>query len=65
MTDSKTLNVTLSAEEAINLLLLLNRECELYTHGSAAPARIVDLRAVVSKLDSSLDDLFGYETSGK
>ena len=65
MTDSKTLNVTLSAEEAINLLLLLNRECELYTLGAAAPARIVDLRAVVSKLDSSLDDLFGYETSGK
>ena len=65
MTDSKTLNVTLSAEEAINLLLLLNRECELYTHGAAAPARIVDLRAVVSQLDSSLDELFGYETSGK
>ena len=49
MTDSKTLNVTLSAEEAIEVLLLLNSECELYTHGAAAQQRIVNLRTVVTQ----------------
>ena len=65
MSETKTLNVELTGEEAINLLLLLNRECELYTHGAAAPQRIVDLRSVVSKIDSQLDDLYSYETEGK
>ena len=65
MTKAKSLKVELTGEEAINLLLLLNRECELYTHGDAAPQRIVDLRSVVSKIDSQLDDLYSYETKGK
>ena len=65
MTKAKSLKVSLTGEEAINLLLLLNRECELYTTGAAAPQRIVDLRSVVTKIDSQLDDLYGYETSGK
>ena len=65
MSEIKTLNVTLTGEEAINLLLLLNRECELYTTGAAAPQRIVDLRSVVSKIDSQLDALYGYNTEGK
>ena len=65
MSETKTLNVSLTGEEAINLLLLVNRECELYTTGAAAPQRIVNLRSVVSKIDSQLDSLYGYDTESK
>ena len=59
------IKLELTSDEAINLLLILNRECQMYTTGGAAPKRIVDLRSVVSKIDSRLDELHGYDTTGK
>ena len=50
------IKLELTGEEAINAMLLLNRECELYTKTGAVPPRIADLRSVIAKLDALLDD---------
>ena len=73
----RPIQLNLAAEQAINLLLLINNECENYSY-SHPPLRIVELRDVVSQLDALLDshfetpadtkaqdDALGYDTSGK
>ena len=52
---SKPITLKLDGEQAINLLLLLNRECKDYSI-EFAPQRIIELRDVVTQLDALLDD---------
>ena len=51
------INLELTREQAISLLLLIDREQADYTTGAACPARIVYLREVLAQLDSDLDAL--------
>ena len=51
------INLELTREQAISLLLLIDRECADYTTGPATPARITYLREVVAQLDTDLDAL--------
>ena len=55
--DGTMINLELSREQAISLLLLIDRECADYTSGPACPARITFLREVVAQLDTDLDAL--------
>ena len=50
------IKLELTGEEAINALLVLNREASLYSEGPATPQRVIELRSVISKLDALLDD---------
>ena len=49
------INVELTREEAISLLLLIDREQELYSTDHTCPARIAYLREVCAKIDATLD----------
>ena len=51
------INLELTREQAISLLLLVERECADYTTGPATPARITFLRELVAQLDTDLDAL--------
>ena len=49
------INLELTREQAISLLLLIDREQDVYSTDHTAPARIVYLREVLDNLDGALD----------
>ena len=51
------INLELSREQAISLLLLIDREQALYATDHTCPARVVYLREVAAQLDADLDAL--------
>lgn len=54
------IELSLTKEQAIALLLLGNADCSLYGT-EHVPARVVALRAVVAELDEKLDALVASE----
>ena len=51
------INLELSREQAISLLLLIDREQSLYSTDATCPARVTYLREVLAQLDADLDAL--------
>ena len=49
------INIELSPEQAIHVLLLIDREQALYATDATCPARVAQLREVSALLDSALD----------
>lgn len=50
------INIELSPEQAIHVLLLIDREQALYATDATCPARVAQLREVSALLDSALDN---------
>ena len=54
------IELSLTKEQAIALLILGNTDCSLYGT-EHVPTRVVALRAVVAELDAKLDELVASE----
>ena len=50
------INLELTQQQAVAVLLLIDREQTLYAVGDTAPARVTLLREVLAQLDFALDN---------
>ena len=50
------INLELTQQQAVAVLLLIDREQELYAVGDTAPTRVELLREVLAQLDFALDN---------
>lgn len=50
------INIELSPEQAIHVLLLIDREQALYSTDHTCPERVAQLREVCALLDTALDN---------
>ena len=56
------IDISLTKEDAIALLLLIDREQSIYTTDpTCTPASVVRLRAILNELDTKLDTLVAQE----